>query len=136
MSILTEFCSLCTSVLWTARSVILVLYSTTYNLPLIISTNSVVPLFDQKLINILPEENGSTPSLMLHVNSKTQSRSHLHFKTFFSHQALLQQLACSRQAVDTLHTYSRWLLLMGQILSYSTPEAYGYRLPGKWMNRV
>lgn len=68
---------------------------------------------------------------MLPINSKTQSHSHLHFKIFFSHQGLVQQLVCSGQAVDTFHIYSQWLLLMGQTLSYSTPKAYEYRLPGK-----
>lgn len=136
LSILTEFWSLHTLVLWTPRSVILVLYLTSYHLPLIISTNSMVPLLDQKLINILPEQNSSTPSLTLLRSGKTQSCTHLHFKIFFLHQALLQWLACSSQAVDTLHMYSPWLLLMDQILSYSTPEFNGYRLPGKWMNQV
>lgn len=66
---------------------------------------------------------------MLPVKSKTQSHCHLHFKIFFSHQALVQQLVCSGQAVDTLR--SQWLPLMDQTLRYSIPKAYEYRPPGK-----
>ena len=105
--VLTEFWSLHTVVLWTPRSVILVSYLTSCSLPLTIYTNSMVPLFDQKLINIPPEQNGSTPPLTLHVNSKTQSRSHVHLEIFFSYWALVKQLACNGQAVDTLYMYSQ-----------------------------
>lgn len=61
---------------------------------------------------------------MLPVNNKTQSYSHLPFKIFFSHKALVQQIVCSGKAADTLHMYSQWLLLMGQTLSYSIPKVY------------
>lgn len=114
--------------LQTPRSVILILSLTSYNLPLIFSTNSAEPHFDQKLINILPEHSCRASSLMFPVNSKSQSHSHLHFKVFSSHQALVQQLVCSGQAVDTLHMHSQWLFLTGHIPSYSTPTAYEYRL--------
>lgn len=90
-----------------------------YSLSLIIATNSVVPLFDQKLINILLNTTAA-PLLSRFVEiAKPNPIPIFTLEYFFSHQALIQWFACSNQAVDTLHTYHWWRLLIAWILSYS-----------------